>query len=236
MTGPCSPRPRRAAGPAGHVRSRCPPQATLCRSVPRHLVPTSHLDSATSPEMLLSPGCQQHPTTLVRPGGCRSHTLLPGAGKEGAAPRRCRAGPSRCRYGFWFIQQQQCQLSLRRCLAAWGGMHGTHPRSSYQGGRDAAPRRGSVQMCHHSWEQNAQHEQLLWSCRAPQKPKPGCTASLPTHRPPWPWACRAAAMVPRALGCPQAATTVSRLPPSRVRAPQPALAGGFSTCSPYAAR
>lgn len=47
----------------------------------------------------------------------------------------------------------------------------------------------------------------------------------PAHpRTPQPWAHRATAMVPGALGCPQAATVVCQLPPSRVQALWPTLA------------
>ena len=180
------------------------------------MVPTGHLDLATSPETMLSPGCEQHPATTVHPGGCWGWS--PGPGGRELLPSSAELAPGIASAGG--VGYGLSSSGSTGSPYATG--RDTRPHSPYQGDGDTALERGSVQMCRHSWEQNIWCLRLPWSSRAPQKPRPGCTAALPTHGPP---------PGPRLMGLLQWSPghwDVPKLPPRLLTS----LPAGCEPCSP----
>lgn len=82
--------------PAAHTHSRCPPRTTLCRSVPRHLLATSHLDPQVPgddvqrcPPTSTPTGCPVGRVGIFRDRPCPHAAPCPHAG----APRPPRFSP-----------------------------------------------------------------------------------------------------------------------------------------------
>lgn len=190
-------------------RSELPGQLAVCATDVRPEPPSA----APSPGTWCPPAIWSRPhlwrrcsalaTSSTRPPpsrGLQGQMLLPKAGvtkllPDSAVARTRGAG---CALFSLFSIYSSCNASSP--FGCMRGTRGTQPCSVYRGGRDTPSGRGSVQMCHHSWEQNTQCLQKL---------RPECTVALPAHGPsrpgltglpPWsPWQWDVPRLSPRFL-------------------------------------